>query len=405
MQKPNPSPLAALQAKLQEADPIRDQLPSAVQIYCVGGAVRDALIEQTSSDLDFVVVGASIDDMVAAGFMPVGKDFPVFLHPLSHDEYALARTERKSGKGYKGFVFNADPSVSLADDLARRDLTINAMALDRSGKLIDPHHGQEDLARKTLRHIGAAFTEDPVRLLRLARFAARWPQFSIAPETLALCHAIVASGEADALVPERVWQEISQGLAESKPSRMIEMLAQCQAWPRLHPQAATIHAQTLNALDRAAEQGLALECRYALLIHNQAGHAQQPADLFKANSECIELANLLCKQHALLPHALQSLRDTGRADPQALLHWLMACDITRKAARYQNLLAALSIEGAISHTEFDLLNRIATLLTSKEAGLRAAQAAQNAQASQQPVADAVAAARLAILQSALERLR
>lgn len=400
MQKPDSQLIGALQAKLAAADPIRDRLPASVEIFCVGGAVRDALMGEPSSDLDFVVVGARVDDMLAAGFTPVGKDFPVFLHPVSHDEYALARTERKSGKGYKGFVFNADPSVSLNDDLSRRDLTINAIAIDRKGEFIDPHHGQQDLGKGILRHIGPAFSEDPVRLLRLARFAARWPQFSIAPDTLALCQAIVVAGEADALVSERVWQEISKGLLELQPSRMLTMLSDCGAWVRLHAQAAAAHPHTLDALDRAAKQGLVLEGRYALLVHNAGGNTQ-PIDLFKAPAECIEMAGLLCRQHATLHAALTDITNASHAHPVALLEWLMSCDITRRPQRFEVLLSCLAIEHAISQEQHGLLEQLAATLTSPEAGQRAARAAADAQASQQPIADAVKTVRLAMLRDAL----
>src|SRR5688572_14962025 len=192
--------------------------------YVVGGAVRDELLGRPVNDHDWVVVGATPQQMVDRGFLPVGKDFPVFLHPQTKEEYALARTERKTAPGYHGFAFHADPGVTLEEDLARRDLTINAMARAADGRLVDPFGGQDDLRAKRLRHVSPAFAEDPVRILRLARFAARFGDFEVAPETLALMRQMVASGEVDALVPERVWQELSRGLMEAHPSKMFEVL-------------------------------------------------------------------------------------------------------------------------------------------------------------------------------------
>ena len=182
-----------------------------------------------------MVVGATPEDLLARGFRPVGKDFPVFLHPASHEEYALARTERKTAPGYAGFVFHTDPSVSLEEDLARRDLTINAMARDEAGSLMDPYGGQADLAARVFRHVSPAFAEDPVRILRLARFAARFADFRVAPETLVLMRRMVDDGEVDALVPERVWQELARGLMEARPSRMLRVLRDCGALARLLP--------------------------------------------------------------------------------------------------------------------------------------------------------------------------
>src|SRR5215217_1898419 len=207
-----------------------------MQTYMVGGAVRDALLGLPVNDTDWVVVGATPDQMIAAGYLPVGKDFPVFLHPDTREEYALARTERKTGRGYHGFTFHTAPEVTLEQDLARRDLTINAIAQAEDGSLIDPFGGQGDLQRKTLRHVTEAFREDPVRILRVARFAARFEEFSVAPETLELMRAMVEEGEADHLVPERVWQELARGLMESRPSRMFALLRECGALARILPE-------------------------------------------------------------------------------------------------------------------------------------------------------------------------
>jgi tRNA nucleotidyltransferase (CCA-adding enzyme) len=207
-----------------------------MQVYEVGGAVRDALLGESVADRDWVVVGATPQQMVEAGFRPVGRDFPVFLHPVTQEEYALARTERKSGRGYRGFTVHAAPDVTLEQDLSRRDLTINAMARAADGTIIDPYGGLRDLAAGVLRHVSPAFAEDPVRLLRLARFAARWPGFRVADETMALLRDLVHAGEVDALVPERVWQELARGLGEARPSRMLDVLRACGALARLLPE-------------------------------------------------------------------------------------------------------------------------------------------------------------------------
>ena len=207
-----------------------------MQIYQVGGAVRDSLLGLPVKDRDYVVVGATPEQMAAAGFRAVGKDFPVFLHPETQQEHALARTERKTAKGYKGFDVYAAPEVTLEEDLARRDFTINAIAQAPDGRLIDPYHGQRDIQQKVLRHVTMAFSEDPVRILRAGRFLARFTDFSLADETLALMQSMVADGEVDALVPERVWQEIARGLMEAKPSRMFEMLRACGALKVIFPE-------------------------------------------------------------------------------------------------------------------------------------------------------------------------
>ena len=229
-----------------------------MKTYLVGGAVRDGLLGLSGSDRDWVVVGATPAQMLAQGFQAVGRDFPVFLHPKTREEYALARTERKTGLGYKGFEVHASPEVTLEDDLARRDLTINAMALDEQGCLIDPYGGKSDLEHKVLRHVTQAFCEDPVRILRLARFAARFNDFQIATETLALCRHMVDLGEVDALVPERVWQELERGLQTRHPARMAQVLVDCGAWPRLWPELNPPHIptshiwQVLNSWDDAS---------------------------------------------------------------------------------------------------------------------------------------------------------
>ena len=243
--------------------------------YLVGGHVRDKLLGQASSDSDWVVVGATPGQMLDQGFIPIGRDFPVFLHPKTHQEYALARTERKSAPGYRGFVVHAAPDVSLEDDLARRDLTINAMAQDEQGRLIDPYGGQRDLQNRVLRHVTDAFREDPVRILRLARFAACFSDFEVAPETMALARYMVAAGEVDALVPERVWQEVARGLQGGqsvsgwRPSRMAQVLYDCGAWSRLWPELSHGIPERIQALARIDDQtgGLVLAQRWALWCH------------------------------------------------------------------------------------------------------------------------------------------
>ncbi len=217
----------------ERSDPFLSRLPARVEVYCVGGAVRDCLLGEPALDRDYLVTGASPDDMAGAGFRPVGRDFPVFLHPTTQAEYALARTERKSGQGYKGFVFYTGPEVSLEEDLLRRDLRINAMAVDSGGRLHDPLGGYEDLKRGILRHISPAFREDPLRLLRLARFCARWPHFAVADETFALCQQVVADQELQVLVAERVWTELEKGLQSAEPARMMALLESLSAWPSL----------------------------------------------------------------------------------------------------------------------------------------------------------------------------
>src|SRR5881392_3964372 len=242
-----------------------------MKTYRVGGSVRDELLGLAVQDHDYVVVGADPEEMVRRGFKPVGADFPVFLHPETHEEYALARTERKTGPGYKGFTFHASPEVTLEDDLRRRDLTINAMARSEDGTLVDPHGGERDLRAGMLRHVSDAFAEDPVRILRVARFAARFG-FAIAPETLALMRRMVEGGEADALVPERVWQELARGLMEKSPSRMIAVLRECGALARVLPELDRSFAhpdapdQLARRLDCAASRGHPLPARYALLV-------------------------------------------------------------------------------------------------------------------------------------------
>jgi tRNA nucleotidyltransferase (CCA-adding enzyme) len=327
-----------------------------MKAYIVGGAVRDRLLGLPASDRDWVVVGSTPQQMAAAGFMPVGRDFPVFLHPDTHEEYALARTERKSARGYRGFTFHAAPDVTLEQDLARRDLTINAIALDPdSGRLIDPFGGQRDLEAGVLRHVSAAFAEDPVRLLRLARFAARWPGFTVAPATLALLKQLVDTGEVDALVAERAWQELSQGLVEAKPSRMFDLLRDCGALARLAPALDTwmhnddARERLMQALDRAAAPVLPL--RFACLCHGldatgPAVAADLPAtralcERWRVDTECRELALLVAREWPRLHGTV------GAFDAATCLALLDRSDAWRRPARVELALAAFAALGSV----------------------------------------------------------
>jgi tRNA nucleotidyltransferase (CCA-adding enzyme) len=337
--------------------------------YLVGGAVRDALLGLVVKDRDWVIVGADPQALLAEGYLPVGRDFPVFLHPLSHEEYALARTERKLAPGYHGFAFHAASDVTLEQDLARRDLTINAMAQpEAGGPLIDPYGGQQDLAAKVLRHVSPAFAEDPVRILRLARFGARFADFSLAPSTLLLMQQMVADGEVDALVAERVWQEIAKGLMEAKPSRMIELLRECGALARLAPelerlfgvpQPALHHPEIdtgthlLMVLDQCAAQGAPLTVRYACLGHDlgkgltpaehwprHIGHegrglplVRRLSERWRVPTECRELALLMAREHS-------NIHQSGKFDAAARLRLLERCDAWRRPARFEQLLWA-----------------------------------------------------------------
>jgi tRNA nucleotidyltransferase (CCA-adding enzyme) len=336
--------------------------------YIVGGAVRDQLLGRPVNDRDWVVVGATVQQMLDAGFRPVGRDFPVFLHPQTNEEYALARTERKSAPGYHGFTVHADPSVTLEQDLSRRDLTINAMALREDGTLIDPFGGQADLQGRVLRHVSDAFAEDPVRILRVARFAARFADFSVAPETLALMRRMVEAGEVHALVAERVWQELARGLMEATPSRLFELLRDCGAlrvllpeverlWgvpqpPAHHPEVDTgVHL--MMVLDESARVQAALPVRFACLGHDlgkgttpadllprHLGHEERSVKLLKAlcerlkvPAECRELAEVTAREHGHV-HASLALA------PAAQLRLLERCDALRRPARFADLLLA-----------------------------------------------------------------
>jgi tRNA nucleotidyltransferase (CCA-adding enzyme) len=339
-----------------------------MKVYTVGGAVRDALLGRPVTDRDHVVVGATPETMVALGYQPVGQDFPVFLHPETREEYALARTERKSGRGYKGFTIHAAPEVTLEEDLRRRDLTINAMALDEAGNLIDPYGGRADLEARVFRHVSPAFAEDPVRILRVARFAARFTDFSIAAETLALMRQIVEAGEVDALVPERVWQEVARGLMEARPSRMFLALRGCGALARLFPEIDRLFGvpqppehhpevdtgdHVMRVIDWAADQGLPLPVRFAALVHDLGkgvtpadewpkhhGHEARGADLVRAlcerlrvPSDCRDLAVAVAREHGLV-HRAETLR------PGTVVELLERVDAFRRPERFEQFLQA-----------------------------------------------------------------
>ncbi|WP_316152493.1 multifunctional CCA addition/repair protein [Cupriavidus sp. BIC8F] len=345
-----------------------------MQVYAVGGAIRDELLGKPSQDRDYVVVGATPAQMEAAGFRPVGKDFPVFLHPRTKEEYALARTERKTAMGYKGFAFYCEPDVTLEDDLVRRDLTINAMARavgadgNLTGPVIDPHGGQRDLAARLFRHVSDAFAEDPVRILRVARFAARFHEFDVAAETMRLMREMVAAGEVDALVPERVWQELARGLMEAKPSRMFEVLRECGALARLLPelerlwgvpQRADYHPEidtgvhVMMVIDQAAAMGAPLTVRFAALVHDlgkgttpadvlprHIGHETRSAQLLedvcarlRVPNECRDLALVVAREHGNIHRSLEF-------SAAAVMRLLERCDALRKAARFAEALQA-----------------------------------------------------------------
>ncbi|NWK80260.1 multifunctional CCA addition/repair protein [Aquitalea sp. LB_tupeE] len=339
-----------------------------MQIYKVGGAVRDRLLGLPVKDRDWVVVGASVEAMLSQGYKPVGKDFPVFLHPHSHEEYALARTERKTAKGYHGFAFHAEENVTLEQDLARRDLTINAMAEDEQGRLIDPYHGQQDLRAGILRHVSPAFAEDPVRILRLARFAARFG-FSVADETLLLMRNMVATGEVDALVAERVWQEMAKALMEDKPSRFFLVLRECGALQRILPeidalfgvpQRADYHPEidtgdhVMRVIDMAASMQQPLAVRFAALTHD-LGKALTPADVLprhigheqrgekpllalcerlRVPAECRDLARMTVLNHT-------KIHCTGEMKPATILRLFKDCDALRRPERFRQMLCAV----------------------------------------------------------------
>ncbi len=405
---------------------------SGLKTYCVGGAVRDRLLGLPVQDHDWVVVGGTPEDMAARGFQPVGKDFPVFLHPQTHEEYALARTERKTARGYKGFAIYAAPDVTLEQDLLRRDFTINAIAQDADGKLIDPYGGEADLRAGILRHVSPAFGEDPVRILRAARFVARFG-FRIAPETLALMRSMVGNGEVDALVPERVWQELARGLMENTPSRFIGTLRECGALAKILPEVDALFGvpqpphyhpeidsgvHTLLVLDDAARQGYALEVRFAALTHDlgkantppdilprHIGHEARSVDLLhelcgrlRAPGECRDLALLAARYHSNV-HRARELR------PDTIVRLFQGCDAWRRPQRFAQLLqvCASDARGRTGH-ENDAYPQADYLMRA----LHAAQAVNAGEIAQQCadknlIAEKIREARIVAVEHAIQR--
>ena len=407
-----------------------------MKIYEVGGAIRDNLLGLPVQDRDYVVTGSTPEAMLALGFKPVGKDFPVFLHPQTHEEYALARTERKTARGYRGFVFHTDPSVTIEEDLARRDLTINAIARDENGILIDPYHGVRDLHERVFRHVSAAFEEDPVRILRLARFSARFAGaqngFTIAGETLALMKNMVHAGEVDALVPERVWQELSRGLMEAKPSRMFEVLRECGALQKLLPELAALWGVPQPALhhpeidtgvhcmlviDYAAQENFSLPIRFAALLHDLGkgvtdpslwprhhGHEErsvelvgQVCDRLKVPSESRDLAIMTARDHGNVGRA-QQMR------PASLMDMLERNDAIRKPQRFIDFLRAAQCDcfgraglPQISFPQFEFLSLVLAAARAVNAG----EVAQKFLGQPQKIAQAVRVARIDAIRSSI----
>ncbi len=413
------------------------------KVYLVGGAVRDALLGRPVQDRDWCVVGSSPQAMLDAGFLAVGKDFPVFLHPQTKQEYALARTERKTAPGYHGFEMHAAPDVSIEQDLARRDLTINSIALCVDSMpasdafdlknlpqdaLIDPFGGTQDLHDQLLRHTSPAFAEDPVRILRVARFAARYAGFSVAKPTMDVMRRMVAAGEADALVAERVWQEIAKGLMEPKPSRMFQVLRQCGALQVLLPevdrlwgvpQRADYHPEVdtgihlMMVLDMAAQLRAPLAVRFACLMHD-LGKGTTPADVLprhigheersvrllipvserlRVPTECMELAVVVAREHG-------NIHRSGDLDAAATLRLLERCDAIRKPQRFAEVLQACECDArgrlGKENEPYPQAKRLQTALdaalavsTAEIAGAAIAQGKKDAQ-----IGQAIAAARV-----------
>ena len=319
-----------------------DPFAAGLQAYVVGGAVRDALLGLPHGDRDWVVIGATPEEMVKRGFIPVGGDFPVFLHPKTKEEYALARTERKSGHGYKGFTFYTGVDVTLEEDLRRRDLTVNAIAQAESGALIDPLNGQTDLQARVFRHVGEAFKEDPVRILRLARFAARFVDFTVASETMTLCRAMVQDGEVDALVPERVWQELSRGLMCRQPSRMVQVLDEAGVLPRALPQWRS-SGRVLTAVDSPLAQTLALDARYALFCLSTEDRASLSRQL-RAPGDCADMARLL-------PVVLEACQ--AQQNAESVLSLFEVCDALRKPDRLRALLRTAAVVAVVNAEQWE----------------------------------------------------
>jgi len=374
-----------------------------VKIYAVGGAVRDELLGLPVKDRDYVVVGAAPGDMIGLGYKPVGKDFPVFLHPRTHEEYALARTERKTARGYKGFQVYAAPDVTLEQDLSRRDLTINAIARDAQGRIIDPYGGAADLKLGVLRHVSPAFAEDPVRILRVARFAARFG-FKVAPATLRLMRAMVDAGEADALVAERVWQELAIGLMEAAPSKMFALLRRCGALARVLPEVAAAwsgraqYARSRRALDCAAAAGHALGVRYAVLACALAGLAAPERELRRMSARLRAPADARDLALLALRHRGQIERG-AKLDAAAIVALLQACDAWRRPQRFGLLLQAVESCNAGRAQSFAATVRLRAALRAARAVDAGAIARRESEAHK--IAARLRSARVAAVKSAL----
>ena len=387
--------------------PHRRDGPATLQTYLVGGAVRDALLGLPVKDRDWVVVGATPEQLLAQGYLPVGRDFPVFLHPQTHEEYALARTERKTGPGYHGFAVHAAPDVTLEQDLARRDITINSIAIEASciradgtfdakeNTVIDPWGGQADLAQRVFRHVTLAFREDPVRILRVARLAARFADFTVAPETLQLMREMVQAGEADHLVPERVWQELATGLLEATPSRMFSVLQDCGALARLLPEVDPgLHL--LLVLDQCARLGASLPVRFAALCHD-LGLLRQLAERWRLPTACRELAEVVAREHG-------NIHRSADLNAAALMRLLTRCDALRQPQRFADVLLAcecdargrLGLQDAAYPQRPRLLAALAAAQSVPTASVAAA--AQAAGASGSQIGEAVYQARAAAVQ-------
>ena len=374
-----------------------------MKIYAVGGAIRDTLMGLPIHDIDYVVVGSSVDEMLAEGFKPVGKDFPVFLHPETQAEYALARTERKTGKGYKGFLFHADPTVTLEQDLGRRDLTINAMAQEVSangkliGPVIDPYNGQKDLAEKVFRHVSDAFAEDPLRLLRIARFAARFPEFIVADETMAALKAIVKSGELSVLSPDRIWQELARGLVASKPMRMFQVLLDSDAARTILPSTLVVelsqesHREDFMVTLHASPAKLEMRC--AVVLRNIA------ASEIRSWSECVRMPIEVRDFSEIFSGLNVLVRGNANGSYQAVnvLAWFNRADVWRKPSRAQTLLElAQKIDLHVS----GLIGAMQQAQALNPAEIIAGVPAQD-RSKGEIIRSAVEAARLALITSAL----
>ena len=416
-------------------------MPQPFAIYTVGGAVRDALLGLPVKDRDYVVVGANPEQLRALGYQAVGKDFPVFLHPDTHEEYALARTERKTAPGYAGFAFHAAADVTLEQDLMRRDLTINAIAMDEQGNLIDPYGGQADIQNKVFRHVSAAYTEDPVRILRLARFAARFPDFSIATETMQLMQTMVQAGEVDALVPERVWQELSRGLMEKKPSRLFQVLQECGALQKILPELAALdtvqhtsssrpeknlYSIALQVVDEAAKHNASLAIRFAVLLcdaamlNEQSDVVSSSTKLTSLNTRFVEAACARLKiQNEVRDVAIMfaressNLRHANNFSAELLLKLFERCDVFRRPERFGELLIAMQYKNAVQtsslssgehQAEFIRLALVAAQSVPAGAIAAAVSARVTGNAAEQ-IANAIHNERIAVIEKVLQQKR